>query len=307
MEEFKNYSDEDQENILATLTIVQTMGWSAKNDDKYQFHIILGAKVRSQNAKIKQLENEFENKRDENMQYMKELKDLNDRHTEEKVVNLEMESELVNKEQEINYLKNLVENRDDVTNKLENVFKNKLMEIDDLRSNNESLARQVGKELILEQKLEIQNKVMNHLKDKLKETEDAAKTGHTNLSEKLMLEIGHLEKENNDKVKQLECVETEFEMLKEKLKTIEVENSELLESFQRVDDHNSLKEELRIASRNVTCNFCGESFEASPDLKIHCKENHKQVSAMNIQKQKVKLLERNFSKNKSGLFERRKG
>ena len=122
---------------------------------------------------------------------MKDLKDLNDRHTEEKVVNLEMESELVSKEKEINYLKNLVENRDDVTNKLENVFKNKLMEC------NESLARQVGKELVLEQKLEIQNKVMNHLKDKLKETEATAKTGHNNLSEKLMLEIGHLEKENN--------------------------------------------------------------------------------------------------------------
>ena len=116
IEEFKNYSDEDQENILVTLTIVQTMGWSAKNDDKYQFHIILGAKVRSQNAKIKQLENEFENKRDENLQYMKDLKDLNDRHTEEKVVNLEMESELVSKEEDIKHLKNCVENRDEVAN-----------------------------------------------------------------------------------------------------------------------------------------------------------------------------------------------
>ena len=41
------------------------------------------------------------------------------------------------------------------------MFKEKLDKISNLRENCESLAKQVGKELILENKLEIQNKIID--------------------------------------------------------------------------------------------------------------------------------------------------
>lgn len=52
MELLENYSEEDQMNIMATLNVVQTRGWSAQMDDKYQFHIIPGEHIRGNEARI---------------------------------------------------------------------------------------------------------------------------------------------------------------------------------------------------------------------------------------------------------------
>ena len=53
MELLENYCEEDQKNIMATLNVVQARGWSAHNDDQYQFHIILGGHIRVKEARIK--------------------------------------------------------------------------------------------------------------------------------------------------------------------------------------------------------------------------------------------------------------
>ena len=68
MELLTDYSEEDQNNIMATLNVVQTSGWSAKNDDQYQFHIILGRKLRVHEERVKELENDCEKANDENNQ-----------------------------------------------------------------------------------------------------------------------------------------------------------------------------------------------------------------------------------------------
>ena len=39
------YAEEDKQNIMATLIVVQEKGWSPKNTDQYQFHIVLGEKL----------------------------------------------------------------------------------------------------------------------------------------------------------------------------------------------------------------------------------------------------------------------
>ena len=57
------------------------------------------------------------------------------------------------------------------------MFKEKMDEISNLRENCASLAKQVGRELILENKVEIQNKIIDTLKANLKEAEDTVRTG----------------------------------------------------------------------------------------------------------------------------------
>ena len=87
---------------------------------------------------------------------LEKVKDENERD-----INEELFSELKEKDEEIEHLKKYVKNRDDITNRLDDMFKEKLDKISNLRENCESLAKQVGKELILENKLEIQNKIID--------------------------------------------------------------------------------------------------------------------------------------------------
>jgi hypothetical protein len=53
---------------MATLNVVQKNGWGANTSDQYQFHIILGSKIKSQKFKIKQLESDWEALDDESQQ-----------------------------------------------------------------------------------------------------------------------------------------------------------------------------------------------------------------------------------------------
>jgi hypothetical protein len=120
---------------------------------------------------------------------------------------------------------------------LEEVFKKITNEIDQLRANCESLANQVGKELILEQKLEIHNKVIKDLKENIANTGKFRK-----LNEKLLFEKRNLESEM--KLKMLEDVLTENKMLEEKLENLE--KAELLDRTVNI----SLEQEPKLA-RNL--------------------------------------------------------
>ena len=60
MESLRKYSEENQALIMTTLKVVQEKGWSQDNSDPFQFHIILGGKIRSQESRIDSLECDLE-------------------------------------------------------------------------------------------------------------------------------------------------------------------------------------------------------------------------------------------------------
>ena len=64
--------------------------------------------------------------------------------------------------------------------------KDKIEEFGSMKDNGESLARQAGRKLILEQKLEIQNKVIKELKVEITEAEKVIKYESSQEIEKLM-------------------------------------------------------------------------------------------------------------------------
>ena len=97
---------------MATLNVVQCRGWSAKTDDQYQFHIILGGNTRDNEMKIKQLENDIEKTIDENKQNLKDLKDLKENLRQERELNEEL-LEVKRNYDEIKHLKKCVQNGDE--------------------------------------------------------------------------------------------------------------------------------------------------------------------------------------------------
>ena len=102
--------------------------------------------------------------KDENEQNKKKVSDLKDDLHYERGINEELVDELKEKDLENEHLKNCVKNRDDISNSLDDMFKEKMDEISNLRENCASLAKQVGRELILENKVDIQNKIIDTLK-----------------------------------------------------------------------------------------------------------------------------------------------
>ena len=123
MEFLEEYSEEDRNSIMATLNVVQSRGWSAKTDDQYQFHIILGGNIRDNEMKIKQLEYDIEKTIDENNQNLKDLKDLKENLRQERELNEELLDEVKRNDEEIKHLKKCVQNRDEIDNSLEEEFR----------------------------------------------------------------------------------------------------------------------------------------------------------------------------------------
>ena len=105
MELLDNYDDEDKKDIMATLNVVQKNGWSANNGDQYQFHIILGSELRSQESKIKQLESDLEAHDDESKKRLKAFTDIKEELRSERENNDDMEHEMKKKEDEIDLLR----------------------------------------------------------------------------------------------------------------------------------------------------------------------------------------------------------
>ena len=68
----------------------------------------------------------------------------------ERDINEQLEDEIKSKDEEIDHLKKCVKNKDEVANNLEGIFRDKTNEIEQLKDHCETLALQVGKELILE-------------------------------------------------------------------------------------------------------------------------------------------------------------
>ena len=92
----------------------------------------------------------LENIKDENEQNKKKVRDLKDDLYYERGINEELVNEVKEKDDENDHLKKYVKNRDDISTSLDDMFKEKLDEIRNLRENCHSLAKQVGKEIMLE-------------------------------------------------------------------------------------------------------------------------------------------------------------
>ena len=192
------------------------------------------------------------------------------------------------KEEESKNLRKCVKNRDDIINSLDEVIKERVDEINYLRENCESLARQVGKDLVLEKKNEIQNKVIEELKDNLKDVEKLKNDDPTKEIKLLTFEIEQLQAENEKKKQQLEIINAEKEG---ELEKVVFENEKLREKLEVFDTKHversvSLNDEIdEHISKTFKCEECAYDFETRSNLTIHTRKVH-EVSTW-----KAKLVE----------------
>jgi chromosome segregation ATPase len=162
---------------------------------------------------------------DDNDEQKEEIYQLRNKLKQEREINNDLEEDLKRKDNEIEDIKKCVENRDDNVKKLDIAMKEREEEIDYLKEKCDSLANQVGKELVLEKKVELQSKVIEELQDK--KSGQHNKTEHEKEINELAFEIKQLKKTNEGKVELLENVEKEKEILKEILQNIKRENIEV--------------------------------------------------------------------------------
>jgi chromosome segregation ATPase len=221
MEFLDDYSEEDAKCIMATLQVVQSRGWSPKTDDQYQFHIILVSAIRCYELKIEQLEKDLEKTVDEANQKLKDFKDIKDELRLEREINEELVDNLKRTDEEIKHLKKSVQNRDDIVNGLEEVLTERTNDIENLKENCETHVAQLGKKLILEQKLKIQNGVIKELKSQIKDSDKKTDGDKPEEIKTLMDEIEQLENENEQKENRLKKVNDENAIMQEKLKFLD--------------------------------------------------------------------------------------
>ena len=227
MESLRKYSEENQSLIMTTLKVVQEKGWSQDNSDPFQFHIILGGKIRSQESRIDSLECDLEKAKEENLQCEKDLKDLKQELSYERKTNEDLDDELKSKFEEFKAIQNVVKNKHEMVDTLEDIVKEREGEIGCLKENCEGLARQVAECLILEEKFEIQNKTIEELRNDLK-NKDHLKQVETNDDIKsLMTDIKHLHEDITEKEMLLETFYEERMEQDEKIHILEERNYEL--------------------------------------------------------------------------------
>ena len=217
-------------------------------------------KARSMEIELQESKMMLENLKDVNEQNKKKVRDLKDDLDYERGINEELVDELKGKDDEIDHLKKCVKNRDDISTSLDDMFKEKLDEIRNLRENCDSLAKQVGKEIIIEKKLEIQNKVIHELKSNLKEAKDTKRAEPIEEIEKLLLDIKHLEEENQAKVKQLEDFQMENQMMKDNHLFLEAKHIELIRNVKKSDEAIYVGEELTMLAKTFDCQNCAKVF-----------------------------------------------
>ena len=278
IESMRNYPKEEQVNILATLNVVQGKGWSPENPDPFQFHIILGERIRAQDEKIKSLEEDSKNNEEQDKQKEKDNKDLRNNLQNEKEVCEDLEKEVLNMESDLKKAEKLVEilkhglgNKDSIIDGLNKILKEKDDEINKL---NEAVAKVEKKDLI-------QNNVIKELKDNLKNKEEI---------------INHSEKEELDKlmdeIKQLEAVNKEKEIM---LENVKLENEKLnvqLGKLMSIKENVSLGDELNMhISKTFNCEECGESFDMRSEMKMHVETVHEKVNEKKLWKAKLKEKE----------------
>ena len=285
MELLDKYDDEDKKDIMATLNVVQKNGWSANNSDQYQFHIILGSELRSQESKIKQLESDLEALDDESKQKLKGFTDVKEELRRERENNDDMEHEMKKKEDEMDLLRMHIKAKVNELEHLEILDGERLEEISDLRENNISMGAQIAENILLEKRVKIQEDLISKLRqngdpnDEEKSESSRAKVE----IEQLLNEIKLIEKANDEKELMLERFSDENAALVVKLEMIKEKNNDLktsLQKFQELEEHSvPISEELTDSNFACTetfqCEMCEKIFSTKKDLKCHDKLMHR--------------------------------
>ena len=203
----------------------------------------------------------------------------------------DMETELDKLERITLNDKKKLELKDKDFHRLEMLIFEQVEEINILRDNNLSMVSQISENMRMEKLISIQNKVIKDLEDRLK---DAEKVDITLEVDKLLLEIENLQQENEVKVKLLQNIEKENQILKDNLKTEQDEKDALLGNKERVSDNLSLVEELSLVSQIPSlfpCESCGKGFVTRDDLKLHSEVDHGKQHRLNKLNEKFVSLE----------------
>ena len=135
---------------MATLIVVQEKGWSPKNTDQYQFHIVLGEKLRSQMENVKRLEEQLETLNEKYSQSEKDLSDMKIKLKQEEESNADLEDDLDKKDTEINLLKTSLGTKISELEKSETFGQDKFVELVKLKEHNIQLTAQLEEILSLE-------------------------------------------------------------------------------------------------------------------------------------------------------------
>ena len=243
-------------------------------------------KVQVQAKEIDELNNKLEDNKEE-IHYLK-------RKVDQKYDIIEdVEDELDKMEQKYEDAKKQLELKEKDINALEMLISEQVEEINILRDNNQSMVSQIGENIRMEKKMKVQEAVIKELSEKVKcETNDEL-IEITSERDKLLLEVKHLEQENEEKLKTLETFEKENQILKDDLKFEQEEKHTFQECLENVDDNLSLHEELsleRVCQTNFSCEFCGKGFGTKNDLQIHFEMSHqKQLRLRRLNEEFVSL------------------
>ena len=160
-----NYESEEKLNIVTSLTFLADKGWFG-DSDPLQLHIIVGKKIRSQEAELITLNEKLKDCEEQTLQKEKYVKDHKSELQHEKEVNRALEEDLDLKVDEIINLKKDMQKKDnqiwhikkDLRQKaeecddLENLVNEKLEEIQYLKENILSFAKQLGEGSKLERR-----------------------------------------------------------------------------------------------------------------------------------------------------------
>ena len=284
MESFISLLGNDQATILNSL---QTLAGN-------------GEIVKAQKEEINNLYDALDKLKDENHTLTNKLdvkRDIID----------DLENVLDKKDDEVKQVKEDLAIKDKEFDTLEKFVNERIIEINYLRENNTSLAKQVGEAIQLENKSEIQTKVIKELKDQRLEKS-------VELSE-ILKDIEKLQNENIEKELLLKNVSTEKQNLEEKLKISEVKqqqleelkasNVEVLENIaeKNEEQNETLSEELdNIDLVNpFHCELCNNKFGTRSTLRAHIRNMHEE-NAMQHWMMKYLQAEKEISKIKFNIL-----
>ena len=163
------------------------------------------------------------------------------------------------------------------------------------------MVSQIAENLRMEKKIDIQNKVIKELKENMLSME-MVQDDPINDIEKLKQDIEHLENENKEKVRLLDIIHGENEVLKEKVEMEKERNEELEKLFQNTNVCISLNEEISTLEIILNCDLCAEEFHTKYDLNQHVKCAH-ETYAKKYLKDKLEQLEKEIGTRKLYITE----
>ena len=239
-------------------------------------------KVKVQAKEINELDNKLENNKEEIHYLSRKLDQKYD-------IIEDVENELDKMERKYEDAKKQLELKEKDLNALEILISEQVEEINILRDNNQSMVSQIGENIRMEKKLKVPEAVIKELSEKVKHETDDEIIEETEERDKLLLEMKHLEQENEEKLKMLETIKSENLVLKDKLsKNDEAESEEIDE----LESH---------FARIFKCKECCKNFGSRGDLKTHKRNVHGEENAIHAMQLRMHEIEKRLSDQKLNM------